>query len=464
MDYTANNIKNIALTGHGGSGKTSLAEALLYFSKATDRLGKVVDGTTICDYDTEEIKRKSSVSLSIAPFNCKNYKVNLIDIPGLFDFEGELHQGIRPAESVIIALSGKSGVTVGAEESYKAAVKAGKSTMFFVSKLDTENADFYKVLSELKTIIGPTVCPIIVPHYENEKVACYINLLTLNAYKYENGVATEVVMPNTGHRLDGLMVALNEAIAETDDELMEKFFSGEQFTKDEMIKGLKLGVKKGIISPVYCGSAYTLEGIDQFAQGIAELLPTAYDVISVAEDKSGNPVEVSCDEKASLSAFVFKTIADPFVGKMSYAKIMSGKLSSDIAPINARTGNPERLGKIMFIKGKKQTDTGVAMAGDIVALSKLSETITGDTLCDPKRVIAFEQIDFPNPCLSMAIKPKAKGDETKISGGIHRLIEEDPTLKYENNHETHQQIITGLGEQHLDVVVSKLKTKFGVDV
>lgn len=464
MGHSANKIKNIALAGHGGSGKTSLAEALLFYTKATDRLGKVADGTTVCDFDAEEIKRHISVSVSIAPFIYKDFKVNLIDTPGLFDFEGELYEGIRPAESVIIALSGKSGVTVGAEKAYKEAVKNNKATMFFVSKLDTENADFYKVLEELKTIIGPSVCPVIVPHYENHAVSCYINLLTLKAYKYKDGIATEVLMPNTGHRLDGLIVALTEAIAETDDSLMEKFFNGEQFTKEEMLKGLKLGVRNGIISPVYCGSSYTFDGIDQFLEGISELLPTAADNKETAVDKSGVEVSVSCSESEPLSAFVFKTVADPFVGKMSYVKVMSGTLRSDASPVNARTGNPERLGKIMLIKGKKQDEASAVSAGDIAAISKLSETVTGDTLCDAKRIISFKPVTFPHPCMTMAIKPKSKGDETKISQGLTRLMEEDPTLKYENNTETHQQLITGMGEQHLDVITSKLKSKFGVEV
>lgn len=464
--YLAGRIRNIALTGHSGSGKTSLTEALLFKAGVTDRLGKVADGNTVSDYDPEEIKRQVSVSTSIAPFAWGSTKINLIDTPGLFDFAGETVQGVRAAESLLICVSGKSGVDVGTEKAYKMAKDASKATMFFVSKLDADHADFYKVFEELKATFGPTVCPIVVPYVEDREVKSYINLIDMKAYTYdEKGEPHEVEMPDFGHRLDGLTAAVSEAVAETDEALFEKYFSGEQFTRDEIIRGVHTGVTNGSISPVLCGCTTNLQAIDMLLDGIVDLLPSPWEKGGeVAVDADGEPVEVVCTDEAPLAAYVFKTIADPFIGKLSYIKVISGKLSADMTPINSRTGQPERLGKIIYVRGKKQEDTAYITAGDIGAVTKLAATETGDALCDPKKVLNFDPINFPKPCLQMAIKTEAKGDESKIASGLQRLMEEDPTIAYENNAETHQQLVSGLGEQHLDVLVSKLKNKFGVSV
>lgn len=464
--YLAARIRNIALTGHSDSGKTSLAEALLFKAGASDRLGKTSEGNTVCDFDLEEIKRKVSVCTAVAPFAWGSTKINLIDTPGLFDFAGEAAQGVRAAESLLIAVSGKSGVDVGTEKAYKMAKDLSKATLFFVSKLDVEHSDFYKVFEELKSTFGPSVCPIVVPYVEDQQVKCYINLIDMKAYTYDDkGEAHEVDMPDFGHRLDGLTAAVSEAVAETDESLFEKYFSGEQFTRDEIIRGVHTGVTNGSISPVLCGCSTNLQGIDMLLDCIVDLLPSPWEKgAEVAVDAEGEPVEVPCTDEAPLAAYVFKTIADPFVGKLSYVKVISGKLAADSAPINSRTGQPERLGKIIYIRGKKQEDTAYITAGDIGAVTKLAATETGDALCDPKKVLSFDPIHFPHPCLTMAIKAEAKGDEAKIASALQRLMEEDPTLAYENNAETHQQLISGLGEQHLDVLVSKLKNKFGVSV
>lgn len=464
--YLAARIRNIALTGHSDSGKTSLAEALLFKAGASDRLGKTSEGNTICDFDPEEIKRKVSVCTAVAPFAWGSTKINLIDTPGLFDFAGEAAQGVRAAESLLIAVSGKSGVDVGTEKAYKMAKDLSKATLFFVSKLDVEHSDFYKVFEELKSTFGPSVCPIVVPYVEDQQVKCYINLIDMKAYTYDDkGEAHEVDMPDFGHRLDGLTAAVSEAVAETDESLFEKYFSGEKFTRDEIIRGVHTGVTNGSISPVLCGCSTDLQGIDMLLDCIVDLLPSPWEKgAEVAVDAEGEPVEVPCTDEAPLAAYAFKTIADPFVGKLSYVKVISGKLAADSAPINSRTGQPERLGKIIYIRGKKQEDTAYITAGDIGAVTKLAATETGDALCDPKKVLSFDPIHFPHPCLTMAIKAEAKGDEAKIASALQRLMEEDPTLAYENNVETHQQLISGLGEQHLDVLVSKLKNKFGVSV
>ena len=463
--FKAENIKNIALAGHGGAGKTSLAEALLYLTKTTDRLGKVDDGSTVMDYDPEEIRRGVSVSTSVAPIIYQDIKMNIVDTPGLFDFEGGLYEGLRPVETVLITVSGKSGITVGMEKAYKLANKWNKSKMIFVNKMDNEHADFFKIYSDLKQTFGPSICPVVIPHIEDHKITCYIDIMTKKAYKFDNkGMSTQVDVPEDT-MLDELYNGLCEAVAETDEELMNKFFEGEEFTFEEIVLGVYNGVTEGTITPVFCGSSTTLEGISMLLYGMSRLLPNAKDMGSeLALDKDGNEVTVECNEDAPLVSYVFKTIADPFIGKLSYVKVVSGKLNASDTPTNVRTGNPERMGKLMFTIGKKQEDTDVIVAGDIGAVTKLSETITGDSLCDSKTLLAVEKREFPTPTMSMALVIKNKGDEGKISGAIQRLIEEDPSISYEQNTETAQQIISGMGDQHLDVVVSKLKSKFGIDV
>ncbi len=463
--YLAGKIRNVALTGHGSSGKTSLAEALLFKAGAADRLGKIADGNTICDFDQEEIKRQVSVSSTVAPFNWGSVKINLLDTPGLFDFATGLLEGVRAAESVLVVVSGKSGVSVGAEKAFKLASSQGKAKAFFVNKMDNENADFYKVLEEMKSVFGPSICPLVVPAVQDGKVTCYVNLVDNKAYEYTAGEAKEVAMPDMGHRLEGLSAAISEAVAEADEELFDKYFSGEQFTRDELLRGIHAGVKSGSIAPVFCGSATTLEGVDMLLDAIVDHMPSAWESAGeTATDEGGNDIEIECNDDAPLTALIFKTVADPFVGKLSFVKVVSGKLSSDQTPINERTGQPERLGKIIYVKGKKQEDTAFITAGDIGAITKLDKAVTGDTLCDPKRVVKLATIDFPLPCLTMAIRPKGKGDESKVAQGVMRLMEEDPVITFDNDAETRQQKISGLGEQHLDVICSKLSSKFGTSV
>lgn len=462
--FGADRIKNIALAGHAGSGKTSLAEAMMFKASVIDRLGKVAEGNTVCDFDPEEIKRKASLSLSLAQMTYNDVKLNLLDTPGLFDFVSGLYEGVSAADSVLIAVSGKSGVTVGAKKAYKLAKKSGKATMFFVGKMDSENADFYKVLEGLKATFGPSVCPVVVPYSGESGVECYINLLEMRAYKYDDkGTATAVELPDTEHRLDGLIAAISEAIAETDEELFEKYFSGEQFTYFELITGLHNGIKSGSITPVLCGSALTLAGIDMLLDAAAKMLPSAAEASGKEAVSADAAVNIACDENAPLSALVFKTVADPFVGKLSFIKVVSGVLNAESPVVNMTSGQPEKIGKMLSLRGKKQDEIKEAGAGDIVAITKL-DALTGDTLCDPKRPVTFDKAVFPAPCYSLAVKTSANGDESKVSSGIHRLLEEDLTLSFALNTETHQQILSGLGEQHLDVAVAKLKNKFGVAV
>ena len=463
--YSAKNIRNVALVGHAGTGKTSLAEAAFFLSGKSDRLGKISEGNTVCDFDPEEIRRKASVSLALLPVEWKDTKMNLLDTPGLCDFSGGMSEGIRAAGSAVIVISGKSGVTVGAEKGFRAAHKKGIATLFFVNKIDNENADFYKVFEELKTTFGPMVCPIVVPCYREGGPTCYVNLLEYKAYTYAAGKATEVPIPDMGHRLDGLRTAIYEAVAETSEELMEKYFSGEEFTPDELILGLATGVRKGDIAPVFCGSAAELQAVDQLLNGLIWLAPWAESVAGEeGVDSNGNPVELQVNDNAQTAAVVFKTIVDPFVGKLLYFKVISGKVCADSSLLNMRTGATEKIGKVYVATGKKQEEVPCIAAGDIGAVAKLASTNTGDTLCSPARPVVLPGVSYEEPSLSMAVYAKNKGDEEKIAFGLGRLMEEDPTISVVNNQETHEMILSGLGEQHLDVVVSKLKSKFGVDV
>ena len=427
MDYKQLKVKNILVAGHAGSGKTSLAEAMLYRTKTVDRQGRVEDGNTVSDYDGEEAKRLCSLQSSILPYEYGDTKVNIIDVPGLFDFELGLYEGIKAAETVLIAVSAKDGVEVGTQKAFRLAEKNQKSTMIYVSKIDVEHADFYKVFEELKTQFGPQICPIVVPVARGNEMI-YVNLMDFKAYQYKNGVAEEVVMPATGHRLDGLVTAINEAVAETSEELMEKYFSGEPLTKAEIVQGIKSGVKDGTITPVVCGVATKLEAIDMVLDVINDLAPTPQDTEGTKIDIGSTEVVLPFNENAQVAALVFKTVADPFVGKMSFVKVLSGVLKADSNVINTTTGEPEKMGKLLFIRGKKQTDARGIKAGDIGAVTKLASTKTGDVLCDPQN--DYKAIDniFPLPTMEMAIRPKSKGDEAKISAALQRIMEEDCTV------------------------------------
>ncbi|MDD6279994.1 MAG: elongation factor G [Oscillospiraceae bacterium] len=469
--YDVSKIRNIALAGHNGSGKTSLAEAVLYKAGASDRLGKTVDGNTICDYDPEEIKRKISISTSLAAFEYNGMKINLLDTPGLFDFAADMIEGIRAADNVMITVSAKSGVKVGTRKAYDEAVSQGKSKMFVITKIDDKDANFFNVLTELKTVFGPTVCPVVVPVIHDHKIVSYVNLIEMKAYKYnEKGIAVETEMPNAEisekfeYRIEGLIAAISEAVAETSDELMEKFFEGEPFTQKELIDGIHNGMNRGIITPVVCTSAVDMAGIDMLLKEVELLLPNPCEVFPAeAYTPAKNVVEIKCDKQEPLTAFVFKTIADPFVGKMSMIRVMSGKLNANSEIINSANGTAEKIGKLFTLCGKKQTEVSYAEAGDIVVASKISAK-TGDTLSEVSRIVDLPPMNFPRPCYSMAVKAKNQGDEAKISSGMQRLIEEEPTLSYTQDENTKEQILSGLGEQHLDIAASKLKAKFGVDI
>ncbi|MFV0414574.1 MAG: elongation factor G [Oscillospiraceae bacterium] len=463
MSFSPDKIRNVMIAGHNGSGKTTLAEALLFYSKATERLGRTEEGNTVMDFDPEEVKRRASLSSSVAPIEYEGVKINLIDVPGLFDFELGMYEGIMAAESVLVTVSARSGLTVGAQKAYRMAEKFGKARLFYVAKLDAEHADFYKVFEQLKSEFGPSVCPVVVPYMDGKSVV-YVNLIEGKAFTYMGGSATEIPMPDMGHRLEGLMAAMHEAVAETDEALMEKFFEGEPFTQEELTEGVRLGVKTGAITPVFCGVSTTMEGTDMLLRYMKKLLPSAQRGGAVLAQTDAGETALECTQEGPLAAYVFKTVADPFVGKLSYLKVVRGVLKSDTPVVNSRTGEAEKLGKLLFMKGKKQMDAAEISAGDIGAITKLTGTKTGDTLCAPGSVVRIQGAAFPRPTYSMAIKVRQKGDESKISGALQRLVEEDGTLSYRVDSEPVQQVISGLGEQHLDAVVAKLKSKFGVEI
>ena len=464
MDYASKDIRNILVAGHAGCGKTTLTEALLYLSGATERMGRVEDGTAASDFDPEEIRRKASLNSSVIPVEYQGIKYNLIDTPGLFDFETGAAEGVMAAESVLICVSGRSGVSVGAEKAYRLACKNNKARMIFVTKTDLENADYFKVLEQMKIQFGPSVCPCVVPVRLDDGTVAYINLFSQKAFKYEGGKQIQIDLPDIGHRFEGLIQAMSEAIAETDEALMEKFFSGEPFTTEEIVQGMATGVRGGQITPVFCGSAVNNQALDMLLYNMNVLLPGADTAAAVGETKDGDPVEITADPDAPVCAYVFKTVADPFVGKLSFIKVLAGKLTAASNVVNARTGQPERLGKTLTVCGKKQTDTPAITTGDIGAVAKLPAAKTGDTLCDPARVAALPAPVYPIANYRMAVKVAKKGDEGKVSGALARLIEEDPAITFHTDPETKQQIIGGLGTQHLEVAVAKLKNKFGVEI
>ena len=463
MGYASKDIRNILVAGHAGCGKTTLTEALLYMSGASERMGRVEDGTTASDFDPEEIRRKASLNSSVVPVEYEGIKYNLIDAPGLFDFETGAAEGIMAAESVLICVSGRSGVTVGAEKAYQLALKNNKARMIFVTKADLENADYFKILEQMKIKFGPSVCPCVVPVRLDDGTVAYINLFSQKAFKYEGGKQVQIDLPDIGHRFEGLIQAMSEAIAETDEALMEKFFEGEAFTTEEIVQGMASGVRSGQITPVFCGSAVNAQALDMLLYNMNVLLPGA-DTASAVGESGGEPVEITADPAAPLCAYVFKTVADPFVGKLSFIKVLSGRLTATSNAVNARTGQPERLGKTLTVCGKKQTDTPEIAAGDIGAVAKLATAKTGDTLCDPARVVALPAPVYPISSYRMAVKVAKKGDEGKVGSALARLIEEDPAIRFVVDPETKQQIISGLGTQHLEVALAKLKNKFGVEI
>ena len=461
-------IRNVVLLGHSGGGKTSLAESMLYISRITDRLGNIQDGNTICDYDPEEIKRGYSVSAAMAPMLWNGTKINILDTPGFFDFEGEARQCVRAADAAIIVVDGKAGIEVGTEIGWNLASGAGIPKAFFINRFDDGEARFYKVFGAIREKYGLTVCPIQIPIIDGDTVIGFANLVEMCVYTFEKSTG-EYIRSSIPDKFkdvcDEYHNMLLEAIAQTSDELMDKFFNEEPISREEALEAIHQGIITGDIIPVFCGSALKNWGIKTFLDTIAESFPRpiARKVEKIVDGDEIKDIDIDMDSK-DTSIFIFKTIADPFLGKMSFFKVMNGEVKKDMVLRNTTTGAQEKLNKLFILRGKKQIDVDGLSCGDIGVIAKLSATNTNDTLTTLGTDIKYLPIKYPRPYMTMAISPKAKGDEERISGGIARLLEEDLTIKYENNSETKQLTVSGLGDIHLDVIVSKLKSRFGANV
>ncbi len=466
-DYTTGSIRNIALVAHGGTGKTNLAEAMLYNAKLIDRQGKVLDGNTVMDFDQEEVKRKISINTALASFEWNDCKINIIDTPGYFDFVGEMIEGTSVADGVIIMVSGKSGVQVGTEKAWKVAEKNNIPKIIFVNEIDEEDVDFTAVVNSLKETFGKSIAPLYIPIRDNGKVVGFYDVIHAEARKYVTGGNESMDLPaQYESEVKENTDMLSEAVAETSDELMEKYFNGEEFTKKEILGAVRKGIDECSIVPVLFGSALKNIGIKALVDAVAEYFPAPNEIKQRTAYKPGTEevIEVKTEDGEPLSLFVFKTLVDPYVGKLSYFKVMSGTLTPDTTLKNIRKNEDERISRIFTMCGKKQIEVKKLSAGDIGAVNKLNITKTGDTLSDSKCLVEFEKLVFPKPALSLAILPKEKGDEEKISSGLSKLRHEDPSFNFYNNTETHQLIISGMGEQHIDVIISKLKSRYGAEV
>lgn len=468
-NYTIKNLRNIGLIGHGGSGKTSLIEALLFHTGNTDRLGKVEDGTTVTDFDPEEKKRKISLSVAIAPIEFNETKINLVDIPGYFDFSGEMIQGMRAVDIATILVSGISGVKVGTEKAWDYCNKIKLPRSFFINKLDRENSSYDKTLAQLKERFGISVVPIQYPIGSEDNFKGVINVISKKARIHDektNEIKEVDVPEELLEKIDECKRMIMEAVAETNEELLDKYFSEGELSDEEIYNGLIEGSASGDIAPVMCGSASKSIGMRCFLEDVVECFPSPkYSIPQKALDvKKNEEVFIGLDENKPFSALVFKTIADPFVGKMSLFRVVTGKLSNEITVVNANKDKTEKLSNIFFMKGKSQIPTKEVVAGDIAAVAKLQYTETGDTLCDINNKVIFDKMNFPRPNISMAVLPKAKGDEDKISSALQKLLEEDPTFSVNRDTENAETIISGVGETHLEVIASKLKNKFGAEV
>ncbi len=463
--FYANSIRNICLLGHCGSGKTALVESLLYMTGAIDRIGKNADGNTVCDFDPEETRRHISISTAVAPIVYKNTKINILDTPGSFDFSGAVVEALRAADAAVIVCSAKDGMTVGLEKAWKYCQERNMPRFIYISKVDEENADYNATFSALREKFGNKIAPVVVPIWDaSKKITGIIDVLNKRAYEMQDLKRVEIQLPEDKVSVvEEFNDALKESVAETSEEFMDKFFSGEDFTYSEMIKGMHTGVLQQTLVPVLCGSGVSCLGSLMLMDHIIDLLPNPvegnYHKATLAD---GTTEEFVVSPGGVPSAYVFKTVSDQY-GKFSFIKVLSGTITQDTTLVNARTGETEKLGRLYTMCGKKSTEIKEVSCGDIAAIGKMDKVRTGDTLCDPRKVVSLKGIPYAPACYAMAIAPKTKGQEDKMGAGLLRLNEEDPSFTLYNDPETKQQVVTGMGDQHLDVLVSKLKSRFGVD-
>ena len=465
MSNSVQNIRNVCLLGHSGSGKTALAESLLYVTKAIDRMGRAADGNTVCDYDPEETKRQISLSTTVAPVDYKGCRINILDTPGAFDFAGEVMEALRAADAAVIVCSAKDGVSVGLEKAWKYCEERNMPRFIYISKTDEENSDYNATFEALRERFGNKIAPIVVPIWDAaKKVTGIIDVLNKRAYEMQSFKRVEIELPaDKAGVVDEFSDALKESVAETSEEFMEKFFGGEDFTYAEMIQGLRQGVRELSLFPVLCGSAVTCMGTLMLMDNIVDLLPNpAEGNAHKATKADGETEEFVVSPGGVPTAFVFKTVSDQY-GKYSFVKVLSGSITPDMPMVNARTGATEKLGRLYTIRGKKTSEVKELGCGEIGAIAKMDKVKTGDTLCDQRKVVTLKPIPFAEPCYSVAILPKTRGQEDKIAQGLGRLNEEDPSFSLSNNAETHQMVLSGSGDMQIDVLVSKLKNRFNVE-
>ena len=462
--YSTEKIRNLALVGHSASGKTSVCEALLYKTGNLKRLGKIEDGNTVTDFDKEEISRGVSISTAIAPVEWRDFKINLIDTPGYFDFSGEVYSSLRASEAALVVLDAQNGIEVGAEKVLKYTESIELPRIIFVNKMDKENVNFAKVVSDLHITFGKKVIPFTLALGEGENFKGIIDVLNKKAYEYDGFERKEVEIPEIRiEEVNHVYDTIVEVVAETDDELMEKFFDGEEFSHEEFMKGVTSALLNGSAVPLICGSATTGAGIDMLLDVITDYMPAPNDERAKRgfRNEDDNVRKICVDEP--FSAVIFKTIVDPFVGRISIFKVMSGKITKDTEIFNSTKDELDKAAGLFFLRGKTQIETSEIVAGDIGAVSKLNLTETGDTICDKQNKTLYKNIKYPKPNLYFAIEPKSKNDEDKISQALHKLHEEDPSFVSERNIETKQHLIGGQGNVQLQIVLDKLKNVYGVE-
>ncbi len=466
MEISAKNIRNIAVVGHSGEGKTTLCEAMLFNAGAIERMGKVDNGTTVCDFDEQEIARKSSVSLAVAYLNWKDTKLNLIDVPGFYDFEGEFNEAMRAAGAALVVAGANGVVTVGAEKAIDLCLKAKKPLVVFINGMDKENADYYGTVRAFQEKYKGKIAPIQIPIMEGNKMTGIVNALTGKAYHFTNVGPEEIAIPEEYRRdLEEMQLALMEAAAENDEVLLEKYFEDGALSREDTIHGIRKGIFNINVIPVMAGSALLNKGVINLMNEIVKYMPEAAERanLSATDLKKDAVVSIGCEENAPLAAQVFKTAVDPFVGKMNYLRVCRGVLKTGTDVLNPVTNTTERINSLYIVRGKKLEPVNTLVAGDIGAVSKLTDTGTGDTLCAPDAPVLFDPIPFPKPVLSMAVSATVRGTEDKVFGGLNRLAEEDKSFKVYKNPDTNETLVGGQGEVHLEIIKKKLKAKFGAD-
>ncbi len=466
----AGHIRDVAIIAHSGAGKTSLTEAVLFQAGVTDRMGNVEAGNTVTDYEPEEIARKISVSSAVAYCDWKDTRINLLDTPGFINFIEDTRGSLRISDGAVVIVSALSGVKAETEKIWKYACEFEIPRIVFINKLDKETANFYRAVSDLQKSFESEAVPLQIPVGEGEGFKGIIDLLSMKAFLYENGKITEADIPaDMKGAADEYRNKLVEKIAESDDALLEKYLEGGEISNDEILKGIKEGSLTRRFIPVVCGSATLGIGISQLLDAALLCLPSPEEMSRISPVRGKNPkegkeIERKPVETDPLTAYIFKTIADPYAGKLSLFRVYSGVLKADSTVLNAVSGAKERIGQVFHLIGKKQVPVPSVGPGDIAAVVKLKDTNVGDTLCEEHHPLVLEKVKFADPLISYAIAPKTKGDEEKVSTGLHRILEEDPTLHYSRDEESKEMILSGMGQVHLEIALERLKRKFGVEV